>query len=745
MKRLSLLFSGLLLFFVFTASAGNKADSLLTVLKSALKEDTVRVNLLISISNALRSSDPAGTESYAIQARKLAEQLNFKRGIARSCDCLASIRYGAGRYIEAMPYYSKALGLFTEIHEEKSMARMYEKLGSLHNHQGEYPQAKENLDKAFALATKLKNTELLAKTCGALANLNRYLGEYPKSLKYYQRAIDLADSLKDYTMENTNYNNMMIIYDILGNRKEMQHCFDKQFEILQKADDKAGLITYYDNYGSFIYEQGEKAKGLECINKARQLIEKMGVAKVGKKSVAGNWENLAYIAIDEKRYNDALEDYSQSMQLKLELNERKGVANVNASMGNVYMHLGKYNQAVKSYSDALALHKQIGYKDGILSDYNALSRAYAALKDFAKAYESHVAYSTIADSIFSEKNSEQVAQLETRFEADKKAKEIQLLNKDKNIQQLELNNREKDLNRQRIISISSILSVLLVLGLVFLLYNRNKLKQHVNEQLALQNAIIEEKNKDITDSILYAKRIQQAILPVDDEVKRKFGDMMILYKPRDIVSGDFYWFSPTEKGAVLAVADCTGHGVPGAFMSMIGHDLLNQIVNDSHVSSPGKVLSLVDEKMGSSLNKKGGAEYHDGMDIVLCNFDLEENILLYAGAFRPLIIIREGEIKEYQANKFSIGGVQESFCKLFREERIEMKKGDNVYLFSDGFADQFGGEKGKKFKYSKLKELLLSISLLPMSEQGSVLDSTIEKWRGNLEQVDDILVVGVKV
>jgi transcriptional regulator with GAF, ATPase, and Fis domain/tetratricopeptide (TPR) repeat protein len=271
----------------------------------------------------------------------------------------------------------------------------------------------------------------------------------------------------------------------------------------------------------------------------------------------------------------------------------------------------------------------------------------------------------------------------------------------------------------------------------------NNMEEHTDE-VHKQKTLIEEKNKDITDSIKYAKIIQQAIAPNIDEFNKNFTDSFILYKPKDIVSGDFYWFEHFGETTVFAAADCTGHGVPGAFMSLICNEIMFKVITEQKMQDPGKALTLIDEKLVKLIKKSSEASSNDGMDIALCTYEKRYKILSYAGAHRPLILIRNKEVIEYKPNIFSIGGYSTA-GKYFDMTEIKVKTGDVVYLLSDGYTDQFGGPKGKKFMIKNFKELVVTISDKPMKEQKQILDDTFESWRGSLRQVDDVCVIGVKI
>lgn len=259
-----------------------------------------------------------------------------------------------------------------------------------------------------------------------------------------------------------------------------------------------------------------------------------------------------------------------------------------------------------------------------------------------------------------------------------------------------------------------------------------KLKETLNE--------VEEKQKEITDSINYAKRIQEAILPSFDFIKTHLPNSFIYYQPKDIVAGDFYWAEKVGNDFFIAAADCTGHGVPGALVSVVCCNALNRTVNEFKLSDPGKILDKTRELVLESFSKNGG-DIKDGMDISLMS--INGNTVKWAGANNPLWYYQNNELKEIKANKQPIGKTDNP--EPFTTHRIEIKKGDSMYLFTDGFADQFGGPKGKKFKYKQLEDLLISSNDLNISEQHLTLRNTLNSWKGKLEQVDDICIIGIRV
>lgn len=272
-----------------------------------------------------------------------------------------------------------------------------------------------------------------------------------------------------------------------------------------------------------------------------------------------------------------------------------------------------------------------------------------------------------------------------------------------------------------------------------------------NKQLAEQKNIIEEKNKDIEDSINYAERIQRSILPPEDDMRRAFKDYFVLYKPKATISGDFYWMAQVKTDtdgahlSVVAAVDCTGHGVPGALMSIVGTALLNQTIKHPDVNTPAQALDFINRELPKNLKQQHGEVIRDGMDIVMCAIDYKTSTMYFAGANNPVYIIRNGGLTELKGDKQAVSGSNDDIKKPFTNQQFQLQKNDLVYLITDGYADQFGGPEGKKFRSKQLRETLVRIHTLPMAEQGRKLDQVFEAWKGSLDQVDDVTILGIKI
>lgn len=315
--------------------------------------------------------------------------------------------------------------------------------------------------------------------------------------------------------------------------------------------------------------------------------------------------------------------------------------------------------------------------------------------------------------------------------------------------------------------------VLLVLVVAFIKYREKQLlkEKHVleekvkerTEEVVQKSAEIEQKNKDIIDSITYAKRIQDSILPSDELFVKELNQTFVLFNPKDIVSGDFYWLYAKDNKILFAAVDCTGHGVPGAFMSIVGYNLLDKIVGEEGILEPSEILNRLNKGVENTFKKENEKNsIKDGMDITLCAFDKTTQILEYAGAYNPLYIVSKNQLEalnetiepdcsenglnlfEIKADRFPIGSFSEN-AQTYTNHQFKLNHGDTIYLFSDGFADQFGGPQGKKFRYKQFKQLLLAIYDKPMEEQHAILQQTFNQWKGNIEQIDDVIVIGSRL
>ncbi len=289
--------------------------------------------------------------------------------------------------------------------------------------------------------------------------------------------------------------------------------------------------------------------------------------------------------------------------------------------------------------------------------------------------------------------------------------------------------------------------VMLILTQTRTLVKTKKLLKEKEDAIRLiekQKAELELKDKDLTDSLIYAQRIQEALLPSETYFRNHFADSFILFKPKNIVSGDFYWIGEKNDKIFIVAADCTGHGVPGALMSMIGLEIIEKTINEDNIEIPSEILAVMNKALEKTFSREKniGTIIRDGMDLGLCVIDRKRKKIRYAGAFLPLYLIREGILIETSADKIIIGMNREGLP--YRDHELDLLEGDIFYIFSDGYVDQFGGDENKKFMYRRFRYLLLTIHNFPVNDQKAILDENIKNWMGLNEQVDDIMVIGFR-
>lgn len=611
---------------------------------------------------------------------------------------------------------------------------------------------KSNTDKALnygqqalELARKLKFPKGEARSNLNLGNIYYVLGDYKKSLDHYLAAQNYYSSVNDKKGIANSYLAVGNIYYAQGNLDESLKYQMMSLKIREELGDKAGISGSYTNLGNIHFEKKEFDKALDYHQRSVKIKEELG----DKKGLSSSYGNIGNIYYELGKYDLALDYTLKATGIRYALGNQSGLSGSYVSLGQIYEKMGQPEKAIRSYHDAIEAARIINYREGMKNAYAALASGYEAQGNIPKAYEAYKRYNELKDSLMNENTAKQLTEINTRFETEKKEKEIALLTKNKEISQLELQRKEEALKKQRIIVYSIIAALLGIALFAYVLYNRYQLKKKANSRLEEAYNQIEEKNKDITDSIRYAKRIQEAIFPDEESLKDVFSDSFVLYRPKAIVSGDFFWTYRTGDHYLLAVADCTGHGVPGALMSIVCYNLINQAVSERKLIQPSHILTYLDQGVRATFKRPGEHHLRDGMDIAFCSIDLKKGEVEFSGANNPVWIIRTSydgkkEIVELKGNKQPIGlfrDVSESFVS----KALSVSKGDTLYLFTDGYADQFGGPEGKKFKYKRLKELLFSISHLKMSEQHKLIEQRLEEWKAGYEQVDDILLLGVKI
>jgi len=667
-------------------------------------DDTVKVHRLIHTARNLLKQNLLSSANYAEEAIVLSKILNYKTGIADGLTITGQVEFHKGNYPLALDLLLKASTIYLETNNKKGSGNVYNSLGKVYQYQtpDNFDIASKYFGSALKLNTQTRNNEGIIISYSYIADLfadkiNERHFNPDSALIYYNKALTLAKEINDsfYTAN---------IYSSIGKTYSELNNFSASFEYLFKA-----------------------------------------------------------LLLQEK------------------INDFKGIIHTNYRLGTVYSKIKNYKLALDYELKALKAaeeHRSLDLMNNICED---ISELYFLTNDYKKSLHFYKKAVELKFQLYSQERIAKIAEYQTKYETVKKEKEIILLNKDKEIQRVELQKKESELKKQQVIQFAFITGFFLVFVLAVVAYRGYQNKKTANLLLAKQKIeildknrqllqqteeitsqrdeiekknitlkqtydIIEHKSNKITSSINYALKIQQSVLPTDENWHQIFPESFVLYLPKDIVSGDFYWLNKREKNINFAAVDCTGHGVPGAFMSMIAHNLLDQVLNELHPTNPSEILKLLNNKLREKLHTNPEIDtLRDGMDIALCCYNKEQNILEYAGVHHPLYIIRRKELIVYQPDNFNMGNSFSELFNAFTNHIIKLEKEDVIYLFTDGYYDQFDVKNQKKFTRKKFNETLLNFSDYSFDEQKKQLLQTFYTWKGDNEQVDDILIIGIKV
>ncbi|MDX2361142.1 MAG: SpoIIE family protein phosphatase [Crocinitomicaceae bacterium] len=523
-------------------------------------------------------------------------------------------------------------------------------------------------------------------------------------------------------------------YVVLGERMDLRkQCADSMLIIAKRLDRNDLLAFSY-------YSLGTATNGSEAIQNYRNALNfsNWEEDKVMFSSTLNNLSNKYRIAGD---YVSALNCADSAYIASEAIGREEGMAASMYRSAQAYLAKGDFDQAIIDGKESLRIFKSAGILRRQDNCAMVISDAYRGLGDYKDALYYFELRSLLEDSLKLMLQSDEALFVDRKMEYELTSKKDSLsYSQEREINSLELENVNNLLTKERmqryVLFGGGAVGLVFIIVLWVMIHRIRK----DNNLIALQKTLVEDKNKEIMASIAYAKRIQSAILPQAKLVKEFLKESFILYKPKDIVAGDFYWMETVGKKVLFAAADCTGHGVPGAMVSVVCNNALNRSVREHGITDPGEILngtrSIVVQEF-----EKSSEDVKDGMDIAICT--LEGYTLEYAGANNPLWIVRNGELLITKANKQPIGKFDNP--EPYTSHTVQLQKEDTIYIFSDGYVDQFGGEKGKKFKAAAFKELLLGIQPEPMESQKKILDETFESWKGDNDQVDDVCVIGVRV
>jgi serine phosphatase RsbU (regulator of sigma subunit) len=710
-----------------------RLDSLLKVV-ATLPEDTTKANTLYEIGRAYLSelNDLNKIGEYGLKELPLARKLNYKKGIAQAMLNISIIyRTTSINHDLAMYYDRTALKIGQEIGNKKIESMALANIGLTFSDRGDNTQALDYMLRSLELKKVCGDKRGMGGLYNNIANIYRKQGRYTEAMRDQLNSLRIKEELNDKTGMVFSYTNIATLF-------YMQNKFDEalkyDFKAVQLIEETkmVGQGTVYGNIGNVYMLQKEFGKSLIYMKKQLAINEQLA-----QPAKALSYRNIASVYAAQGKTDTALVYQFKAYALSKEVSDKQGVINACSDIGISYTTKKDFTKAEHYNLEMLQLSKETGNREGCEGAYSNLIPIYKEQKQYEKALEYTTLYHDIKDSLLSKENFKQVMELNTRYETEKKGKEILLLTKD---QQL----NAKIIRQQQLVRWGLMGGLGLLCVSVFSIYRRYRFKQKANTILEIQKQEIQQKNILITDSIDYAKTIQEAVLPTTKAIKELLPQSFVLYKPKAIVSGDFYWINDQQDRLVCAVADCTGHGVPGAFMSLLGYNMLEDVVKSSSIKSPGAMLDMLSQQVVQRLSGENKEEaVKHGMDISLISIDTATHRLEFSGAHNSLYIVRAGELIELKADKMGIGTNKPDL--FFKNQQFDLQKGDMIYLFTDGFPDQMGGPNRKKFFYPPFKELLKTISSLEPELQQEKLNEVHSQWQGNkMEQTDDVLIMGIR-
>ncbi|MEO6306215.1 MAG: tetratricopeptide repeat protein, partial [Bacteroidia bacterium] len=631
--------------------------------------------------------------------------------------------------------------------------------------EGKISLALEYYKKALAIEEKNNDKAGIASSYSNLGIAYHNLGDIPLALDYYHKALKLHEEAGDLEGNATEFSNIASVYSDLNELDKALEYYYKSLEYRKRLNYQDAGVTF-NNIATVYYKL--KKYDLAFVNWENSL--KYYALENDQRGLATAYSNISIVYEDRNDYAKALEYYQKSLTIREKYKDKDGVCHTLNKMAGAYLAMGKTALAKQYGQRALQIAKEVNFPYSIFRATEVMTNIYKKENNWPEAFKTFELGQAMKDTIRNEKTRKAGLQSQIRYAYEKKATADSIKSNDeKKVKDAQIQAGEAQLKQETTLRYSLYGGLFIVLIFSGFLYNRFVIirkqkvlietqKQEVELQkheVEKQKELVEDHQKEIIDSITYAKRLQQAILPSLAEIKLHLPDSFVLYKPKDIVAGDFYWLEYIDDTIFIAAADSTGHGVPGAMVSVVCSNALNRAVKEFGIRDTAILLNKTRELVLETF-AKSGEEIKDGMDISLLSINKKTTEINWSGANNALWYIspvaygkggiqitEENNLTEIKADKQPIGKSYDP--KPFTTHKVELEKGTMIYLMTDGYPDQFGGPKGKKFKYKQLENLLLAIYNKSCNEQQEELNSVFEDWRGNNEQVDDVSIIGIRV
>ncbi len=728
-----------------------------------------------------KKGDFKGALKYFTPALKYCSNINYEKGLATAYRSMGICYYQLGDYGLAIEFYQKSIAISKKMGDKEDIGKTTGQIASIYYSKGDYDKSLEYYNQALEIADELKDMDQVALLVNKIGNVFNDKGEFVQAFNYYEKSLEIFQKRGDNRGESTAHANIGNIYFKQGKYVDALDAHYKSLKINEKMGNKHGIANSYLTIGAIYLEQSDYDKALDFYNKALKIVEGMGdkgilsttMRNIGEiyermdqdtealeyfnkglaisteiGDVAGISQSLCLLGnfyMNDSNFVKAEELFEQYLSRSLELGDKNAIAAAYTNVGTVYMELKKPKDAIVSCRNGFRIAKDLGGLSLKEASCECLYKSFELQGKLDSAYFYFKLFDAYRDSLLNNESSKALARHEIQYEFDKKFLSDSIANaQKKEIDDLRYHNESR---KQKLYTYMSLGAFVVTLILAIGIFTNFRLKQQSNRIIKKQKELVEEKNAEIMSSIRYAQRIQNALLTSDEHWDAISQEHFVYLKPKDVVSGDFYWAHYfNDNKAIWVAADCTGHGVPGAFMSMLGIGFLNEIIVEDNIIYPNEILNRLRTKIINALRQKGlQHQQMDGMDLALCLWDKNNNKLIYSGANNPLWLMRAGELIEVKPDKQPVGFLLEDISEPFTMHEMQLQKGDVIYTFTDGFTDQFGGQDGKKFKYKRFRDLLKSIQNKTMPQQKEAVEEAFESWKGEYDQVDDVCIIGVKV
>ena len=723
----------LILVFVFSSISGSNAlniDSLWSIWDDTSKPDTIRLEAIGIIAwEGYLFSKPDSAYYFAQLQYDFAKETSNSHFIAAALNTQGATRWMQSKYSSAIDHFLKSLEINEENGEEGAIASILNNIGLIYQQQGNLTESKKYYQKSL---DKFEKLGFIYRTTGPLNNIGsiyKILGDYSIAMEYFNRAMKIGEEYEIKQAISISLNNLGEIYREMGEYNLAMQNFKRSLFIDEELKNKHGLTKTLNNIGLVYNSQKEYHEALGnyliSLEISEELGDKSGMAKT--LILSGN------IYEKQGELEKAMNYYQRSLETQKEVGDKQGIASSHINIANIYCKQERYIKSILHGDIGLSISVEMGLAKEIGDAANVLHKANKISGSQKKALEMHELYIVMRDSIVNKNNTRTLIEQDYKFKYDKE----KAIKSAKHNKKMALSAERK--KHQELISYGTSFGLLTLLVFVFVFNNRFQLTKK-------QKEIIKSKNRHITESIRYAKRIQEASLTDPDFLNEIFKDHFVFYQPKEIVSGDFYWAHKiNNENIMIAVCDCTGHGVPGAFMSMVGNTLLNEVIIENKTMEIDNALSILNDQINITLKQdEENAQTIDGIDISLLLVNKSNGTIKFSGAGQNIIIANNSKLQKLKGDPYPLGYVSGE-KRSYSCQEAKLEKGDIVYLFTDGFTQQYGGKSNQLYSENKFENLIKKSNQLAFEEQQLSFYRSFNNWKGGNNQNDDVCLIGFSI